>query len=90
MRSYACKIYIHFVFTSHCEFMYSFHPREQLITEHMICIDTLKTSVTSKLLRTQEKLDIVKKEEATDKILAKKKSEKNWAFVSTLHVVTLN
>jgi hypothetical protein len=31
----------------------------------------LKTSVTSKLLRTQEKLDIVKKEEATDKVLAK-------------------
>lgn len=32
---------------------------------------TVKTSVTSKLLRTQEKLDIVKKEEATDRVLAK-------------------
>jgi hypothetical protein len=36
---------------------------------------TLKTSVTSKLLRTQEKLDIVKKEEATDKVRAKEITE---------------
>jgi len=72
MRSSVYKIYIHFVFTSHCEHVYSVHPREQLITKHIIRMATLKTSVTSKLLRTQEKLDIVKKEEATDKVLAKR------------------
>jgi hypothetical protein len=72
MRSSVCKIYIHFVFTSHCECVYSFRPRQQLITEHIICMATLKTSVTSKLLRTQKKLDIVKKEKATDKVLAER------------------
>jgi hypothetical protein len=33
---------------------------------------TLKTSVTSKVLRAQEKLVIVKKEKATDKVLTKR------------------
>jgi len=60
------------VFTSHSECVYSFRPREQLITKHITRTATLKTSVTSKLLRTQEKLDIVKMEEATDKVLAKR------------------
>jgi hypothetical protein len=72
MWSSVCKIFIYFVFTSHCECVYSFRPREQLITEHITCKAMLKTSVTSKLLWTQKKLDIVKKEEDTDKVLAKR------------------
>lgn len=72
MQSSVCKIYIHFVFNSHYECVYSFRPRQQLITEHIICMAMLKISVKSKLLRTQEKLNIVKKEEATDKVLAKR------------------
>jgi hypothetical protein len=66
--------------------VYSFCQIQQLITKHIIHTDTLKTGVTSKLLRTQEKLDIVKEEEATYKVLGGE--QENLAFVPTLHVVT--
>jgi hypothetical protein len=44
---------------------------------------TLKISITRKLLRTQEKLGIVKEEEATDKVLEKRNHRRTGNLCQT-------
>jgi hypothetical protein len=58
-----CKMCQNFMFTSNCLCLYSFHPVEPLIIEHMINMDItsktrMKLSVKFKLLSIQEKYAI--------------------------------
>lgn len=67
----AHKIYLHFVFTSHCIHVYKSSVME-LISEKLISMSaTLKTSIKCMLLSTKEKLDIINQVEATQNVPCK-------------------
>lgn len=61
-----CKIYIIFVFTSDCIYVYTFCPVDPWISEHKISmVTTQETGIECKLLEGQEKLDILNMVDAT-------------------------